>query len=156
MQQAPAQRQEIKLVDIHVRTNNQNEADWTPGKLFPCVQQYFHQQLFNQIPNRKKSGTTYCAYTGYKHNHTEDYINFIGEETSSFDNIPDELTIPPQHYIKFTTMPGAMPNVLHQAWGDIWEVMPQTSGGNRRYHTDFEFYDKQATEQQNIVSNRLV
>jgi predicted transcriptional regulator YdeE len=154
MQQASTQLTEMKLVGITVRTNNQNESDWSKGKIFPCVQQYFHQQLSEKISNRQNPSTTLCAYTDYESDHTGDYTYFIGEEVSAFDTIPEgltTLTIPPQQYAKFTTEPGAMPTVLGDAWQAIWKMTPQTFGAARRYHTDFEVYDDRAKDHENIV-----
>ncbi|MFN7096434.1 MAG: GyrI-like domain-containing protein [Gammaproteobacteria bacterium] len=146
---------EIKLIGITVRTNNEAEFGKLTGKIFPCVQQYFQQQLFNKISNRKNPGTTYCAYTDYESDHTGDYTYFIGETVNSFENVPAELTtltIPAQNYAKFTTNPGSMPEVLMNAWQYIWETSTtQTLGGSRRYETDFEVYDERAADQQNMV-----
>jgi hypothetical protein len=62
MQQMATERQEIKLVGISVRTSYRQELDKMKGNIFPCVQRYFHGALFEKIPNRKKPGTTFCAY----------------------------------------------------------------------------------------------
>lgn len=49
---------EIKLIGISIRTNNATEIDPLTGKIFGCVQRYFHQALNEKIPHRKKPGTT--------------------------------------------------------------------------------------------------
>lgn len=111
---------EIKLVGITVRTNNKLEADNATGNIFPCVQKYFYQGLAEQIANRKKPGTTFCAYTDYETDHNGDYTYFIGEEVSDFQTeLPqgfEKLTIPKQTYANFTTNPAPMPNVTLNAW----------------------------------------
>lgn len=146
---------EIKLVGISVRTNNQQEVDKINGKIFPCIQQYFHQGLAERILNRKKPGTTFCAYTEYESDHNGDYTYFIGEEVTSLNgSLPEgfqELIIPAQTYAKFTTTPSPMPDVIVNAWTKVWQMKPEQLGGKRNYKTDFEIYDERAADHQNIV-----
>lgn len=154
MKKTSSKREEIKLVGLKVRTNNKNELGSLEGKIFPCVQQYFQQQLFNKIPNRKNPGTTLCVYTDYESDHTGDYTYFIGETVNSFDGIPEALhalLIPAQNYIKFTTKPGSMPKVLRDAWIEILEMSPKDLGGKRAYRADFEVYDERAADHSKIV-----
>jgi len=155
MQQVEVKMQEIKLVGISVRTSNAQEFNKTDGKIFPCVQRYFHKALFEQIPNRKKPGTTFCAYTEYESDYNGAYTYFIGEEVTSIDSpLPEEfqtLIIPSQYYAKFTTEPGPMPDVLGNAWQSIWEMSPEQLGGSRNYQTDFEIYDERAADHHNVV-----
>lgn len=160
MKKTVIKRPEIKLVGLSVRTNNREEYNKMTGKIFPLVQRYFHQALFNKILNRKTPGTTYCAYTNYESDHTGDYTYYIGEEVSSFDSkLSSEfqtLIIPPQKYAKFTTLPAPMPDVLVKAWGDIWKMSPKELGGIRSYLTDFELYDERASDHQKIIMDLFI
>lgn len=155
MDQVLINRAEIKLVGISVRTSYQQELDKMGGKIFPCVQRYFHQALFDSIPNRKKPGTTFCAYTDYDSDYKGAYTYFIGEEVNTYDpSVPGSfqtLTIPAQRYAKFTTQPAPMPDIIVNAWNEIWKMTPKELGGNRNYQTDFEIYDERATDHQNII-----
>ena len=154
MKPQPTTLPEIKLVGITARTNNQNERNWQEGKIFPRVQEYFHQATADKIPNRKSPGVTYCVYTDYESDHTGDYTYLIGEEVTTFDGLPEGLetwTIAPQSYAKFTNGPGAMPDVVREPWEKIWTMTPQDFGGERRYHADFEVYDERAADHENIV-----
>ena len=154
MKKAEAVLQEKKIVGIKVRTNNQREMDPLKGRILPCLQKYFHQNLAVQIPNRVNPGTTYCIYTDYESDHQGDYTYFVGEEVSSFENVPLSLettTIPQQKYIKFTNGPGAMPDVVRKPWMQIWQMSSKEMGGDRSYLADFEIYDERAQDHQNIV-----
>lgn len=145
---------EIKLAGIKVRTNNVNEMNPAAAKISPTVQRYFHNELSANILNRKKMGTTFCVYTDYESDHTGDYTYFIGEEVSSFADLPEDLathTIPPQTYTKFTTEPGPMPDVLIGAWHKIWGMTTADFGGKRNYFADFEVYDERASNHQQVV-----
>jgi len=154
MQKEQIQRPAIKLAGLSVRTNNKTESDPLQGKIFPCIKQYFHQNLAGQIANRAHPGTTFCAYTDYESDEHGDYTYLVGEEVESFDNISDtftKITIPAQTYTKFTTEPGAMPDVIKNAWFEIWKMNPQKLGGKRTYQTDFEIYDERASDHTSIV-----
>jgi len=145
---------DMLLIGITARTNNKREADKMKGKIWPCVQRYYHEKLFEKIRNRKNPGITICAYTEYESDYTGDYTYFIGEEVSSHADVLagfDKLVIPPQRYAKFTTGPDAMPDVLIKAWNQIWKMTPNDFGGQRLYHTDFELYDERAQDHQNVV-----
>lgn len=150
---------EIKLVGISVRTSYSQELEKMKGHIFPIVQKYFHQGIAEKIQNRKKPGTTFCAYTDYESDHTGAYTYFIGEEVSSFTEVPkgfEQLVIPKQQYAKFTTSPAPMPDVIVNAWKKVWEMPPKELGGQRSYHTDFEIYDERAADHQNIVLDLFI
>lgn len=146
---------EIKLVGICVRTSNEQERDKMKGSILPCVQQYFHKGLAEKIANRTKPGTTICAYTDYETDCNGEYTYFIGEEVSSFASPLSEgfqkVVIQEQQYAKFITEPAPMPDVIINAWNEIWEMSPDQLGGQRSYKTDFEVYDERAADHQNIV-----
>ncbi len=144
----------IKLVGIKTRTNNKDEIDWQNGKLFPCIQRYFHGSIAETIPNRKKPGTTYCVYTEYESDFTGDYTYFIGEAVNDFEALPAGLEmhiIPAQTYSKFTNGPDAMPNAIREPWQKIWKMSSVDFGGDRGYLSDFEIYDERAADHQNVI-----
>lgn len=154
MQKTQTNLDEIKLVGFQARTNNQNEMDPISAKIGPLVQQYFQQQAAEKISNRTNPGRTFCAYTDYESDHTGDYTFFIGEEVTSFGEITESmesLSIPAQKYAKFTTDSGPMPVVVINAWQRIWQMPTKELGGDRRYDTDFEIYDKRAQDPSNTI-----
>jgi len=154
MKKTQTELPEIKLIGITARTNNANEINPSLAKITPTVQKYFHGGLPSKIPHRTKPETTFCVYTDYENGITGDYTYFIGEEVSSFENVPDDfdtLSIPAQIYAKFTTEPGPMPNVVMGAWQRIWQMTEQDFGGPRRFSADFEVYDERASDHQNAA-----
>src|SRR5476651_809776 len=101
MQKIIEKRDEIKLVGLKVRTNNQTEFNPETQKIGPTIMRYFQTQLAEQIPHRKNPGTTLCSYSEYESDHIGDYTYIIGEEVGSFENLPEglsKLTIPAQSY----------------------------------------------------------
>jgi len=146
---------EKKLVGISVRTSYHDELSRETSKISPCVMRYFHENLFEQIPNRKSPGATYCAYTDYESGFQGAYTYFIGEEVSGTERpLPEgfqAIEIPRQTYAIFTTEPAPMPDVVVKAWKTIWNLTPAELGGRRSYKTDFEIYDERAADHQNVV-----
>lgn len=154
MQKVILQLREIKLIGIKTRTSNKAEFEASTAKIPTCLQQYFHGNIAKKIPNRSKPGVTFCAYTEYESDWTSDYTYFVGEEVSTFEELPEGLEkhiIPIQTYVKFTTDAGPMPEIVVEAWQEIWQTPPKILGGQRNYHTDFEVYDERSLNQQNTV-----
>lgn len=157
MQKTVLETKEIKLVGLKTRSSYQLELDWTKGKIFPCVQKYFHEKIASLIPNRKQSGKTFCVYTDYESDYTGAYTYFIGEEVQLLEKhlqFSDELStliIPAQRYTKFSTEAGSMPNILRDAWESIWKMSDRELGGKRNYLADFEIYDERAADHNNLV-----
>lgn len=135
------------LVGLSVRTNNQECFDPTTNKISPLIARYWQEDIANKILHRKNPGVILALYTDYVTNEHGDYTYFFGEEVTSLDDCPKELSycvIPAGKFVKFTTPEGKMPDVVIQAWMDIWKMTPSDLGGKRAYLTDFEVYDERA------------
>jgi predicted transcriptional regulator YdeE len=152
MKKELANKSEIKLVGLSVRTNNKSEMNPQTSKIGELAGRYWGQNLATQIPNRKNPGVTLSVYTEYESDEHGDYTYFVGEEVSSFENIPDnfkQLIMPASKYQKFTTPLGKMPEVVISAWQQIWKMTPEDFGGKRAYQADFEVYDQRASDPAN-------
>jgi predicted transcriptional regulator YdeE len=145
-------KSEIKLVGLTARTNNTNEMNPQTSKIGELASRFWSQNIAAQIVNRKNPDVTLSVYTNYDSNEYGDYTYFIGEEVSSFENIPTELeklTIPAAQYQKLTTPSGKMPEVVMNAWQQIWKMSSDDFGGDRAYIADFEVYDQRARDPSN-------
>lgn len=152
MQKELANKSEIKLVGLTARTNNINEMNPQTSKIGELAGRFWSQNVAGQISNRKNPGVTFSIYTEYDSNEHGDYTYFIGEEVSSCENIPQglqQLTIPAAKYQKFTTSTGKMPEVVVNAWQQIWKMSANDLGGERAYVADFEVYDQRASDPAN-------
>lgn len=152
MKKELANKSEINLVGLIVRTNNKNEMNPHTSKIGELAARFWAQNIANQMPHRKNPGVTFSVYTEYASDEHGDYTYFIGEEVSSFENLPSglqKLTIPAATYQKFTTPSGQMPAVVINAWQQIWKMTAQDFGGNRAYLADFEIYDQRASDPAN-------
>lgn len=152
MQKELANKTEIKLIGLTARTNNKNEMNPQTSKIGELAGRFWSQNIASQISNRKNPDVTLSIYTEYDSNEHGDYTYFIGEEVSSFDNVPSglqKLIIPAAKYQKFTTPSGKMPDVVITAWQQIWEMSANDFGGERAYIADFEVYDQRASDPAN-------
>src|SRR3990167_8903951 len=144
MKKELANKSEIKLVGLTARTSNKNEMNPQTSKIGELAGRFWSQNIANQIPNHKNPDVTLSVYTEYDSNEHGDYTYFIGEEVNSFENTSSELqqlTIPAAKYQKFTTPSGKMPDVVINAWQQIWKMSANDFEGDRAYIADFEVYD---------------
>src|SRR5436190_20172845 len=147
-------KSEIKLIGLTARTNNKNEMISQVSRIGELADRFWSQNIASQIPNRKYQGVTLSVYTEYDSNEHGDYTYFIGKEVSSFEDIPtglQQLTIPAAKYQKFTTPSGKMPEVVINAWQEIWRMLSEDIGGDRAYQADFEVYDHRAYDPANTT-----
>lgn len=145
-------KSEIKLVGLSTRTNNKSEMNPQTSKIGELADRFWSQNIADQISNRKNPGVTLSVYTEYDSNEHGDYTYFMGEEVNSFEHIPadlQKLTIPATKYQKFTTPAGKMPEVVINAWQQIWKMSAKDFGGERAYIADFEVYDQRASDPAN-------
>lgn len=142
-------KSEIKLVGLTARTNNKNEMNPQTSKIGELAGRFWSENIAGNISNRKNPGVTLSVYTEYDSNEHGDYTYFIGEEVTSFENVSgnlQKLTIPAAKYQKFTTSSGKMPEVVINAWQQIWKMTSNDFGGERAYVADFEVYDQRAID----------
>lgn len=142
---------EIKLVGLkRIRTSNEAEFNPETAQIGSCFQKYVQGDYPSKIENRKNPGKTFAVYLEYESDHRGKYSWFIGEEVTKFGEIAEGMEsfiIPAQTYSKFTTDPGIMPNIVIEAWQEIWQM----NDANRNYKADFEVYDQRAQDPTNAV-----
>lgn len=144
MQKNERQLPEIKLIGLTIRTNNENEVNPQKAKISALAEQYWTGNYANQIPNRANPGKTYAVYTEYEGDERGDYTYFLGEEVTQIDSIPEgfvSFTLPPSKYVQFTTEPGQIPEVIINAWRQIWLMGDKELGGKRAFQADLEVVD---------------
>lgn len=148
------QYNDLILAGVTVRTNNKNEMEAATAKIAPLAEKYWTTNTPSLIPARKQPGKTFSVYTDYESDERGDYTYFIGEEISQESELPEGLKllkIPASQYVKFTTDPGPIPDVIINAWRKIWLMGPNDFGGKRTYVADFEIIDVNTANPENAV-----
>jgi|GEM_PF-492227 len=145
---------EIKLVGITARTNSTAEMNPAMATIGLTMQKFFAENISENIGNKKSPGKILAVYTNYESDFTGDYTYFLGQEVTSFDNVDEgceTITIPAQTYVKFTSDPGKMSDVVIQMWQQIWTMSSTALGGERAYIADFEVYDERSYDPNNAI-----
>jgi predicted transcriptional regulator YdeE len=146
---------ELKLIGLTARTNNKDELTPGKGQIGPLAMKYWNEQIANHFFHRVTAGVTYCIYTEYESDEHGEYTYFIGEAINSFEGQNTEhyktLTLPASNYKKFTTDAGKMPEVVINAWQEIWQINDKDFEGERAYVADFEIYDERAVNPDEAV-----
>ena len=136
------EKDEIKIVGLKIRTKNEIEINSTTSNISILVNHYWKNKLAESIEHRVMPNKSYSIYTEYESDETGEYSYFIGEEVSDFNGQDLEtfscLTIPKQHYQRFTTKQGKIPSIALDAWQEIWAMSNEALGGQRTYQADFE------------------
>ena len=145
------------LVGLTARTNNRNEMDPKKAKIGSIAGSYWGNGTANEFKNRKNPGVTYSVYTEFESDEHGEYTYFIGEEVSSVDQQDlskfKVITIPEGTYQKFTAGPGKMPDIIINAWQNIWSMKKEDFAGKRTYLADFEIYDHRAMDPTNAIAD---
>jgi len=144
---------EIKLIGIKAFTSNKAEFNSDTAKIKPTIDSYM-KNFAGKNANLLNNGKFYSVYSEYESDHNGAYTYLFGEEVSNFNEAMVDLstyTIPAQTYKVFTTQPGSMPNVVIQAWQEIWQMNEDDFGGKRAYIADFEVYDHRSYDPSNAV-----
>jgi len=146
---------EIKLIGITAITSNAAEMNPDTAKIGATMHKFLFEGFQNKVPNRKNPGKIFAVYTNYESDKNGKYTYFLGEEVTSFENMEEEFeafTIPSQNYIKFTSNPGKIPEVVINMWQDIWNMEDVSNlDGQRAYLADFEIYDERSMDINNAV-----
>jgi predicted transcriptional regulator YdeE len=144
---------QLLIVGLTTRTNNTNEMNPAKSKIAGLFETYISDQRCNDIKHRINPGVTYAVYTDYETDEHGDYTYYLGEAVSSFEEQDlskfETLTIPESKYMKFTTDIGILPDIVTDAWLNIWQLDKSDFGSNRSYIADFELYDNKSSDPAN-------
>jgi predicted transcriptional regulator YdeE len=133
---------ELKLVGIAVRTTNDAEMNPDTAKIPANWQRFWQEDLSAKIPNAVEPNIVYGSYSDYESDYTGEFIQVVGVQVSSLDEIPDGMVavnIPTQDYLVFPAR-GEMPQIIGETWGAIWQYFSENKAFQRAYTADFEKY----------------
>jgi len=138
------------VIGISARTNNAQEAAGN-GVIAKQWEEFYKEGILDKIPN-KADPATYVVYSDYASDRNGDYNYLIGAKVSAVSTVPPDMlakTVSPGKYAAITSKRGPIPEVIVEAWQQIWGLEDQAQlGGKRAYNTDFEVYDQRAQNPQ--------
>lgn len=136
----------FQIMGIKTRTSNSDEAKGA-GKIQALWNTFFSEGVTNRIPE-KSDTTIFAVYHDYESDATAPYSLLIGLKVPPGAKPAPGLeliTIPKQKFSRFTTRKGEMPNIVIEAWQNIWSGTG-IDKLNRKYSYDFETYDSRAAD----------
>lgn len=139
----------FQIIGISAQTSNANEM--TAQAKIPQLWDHFYQQNISGQIAERKNNNIYGLYSDYETDVNGDYAVTLGVEVSSNDDeTPAGLvvkTMPTAKYLVFTSEKGSLPEVVIQAWQEIWTWFANATV-ERTYTGDFELYDERCANPQ--------
>ncbi|SFF41728.1 Predicted transcriptional regulator YdeE, contains AraC-type DNA-binding domain [Paenibacillus algorifonticola] len=145
------QQAALRLMGIGVRTTNQEEAGQS-GRIPALWTRYFQLEGVEASKAQAQDDFIYGVYTDYETDASGAYTAFIGRTYDLDLSITtgtaapadmQQIVVPGSMYRVFETRRGRVPQVVIEAWQDIWAYY-ETAAEQRAYSGDFERYDKNA------------
>lgn len=138
----------FSVVGIEVRTSNAEEAT-SKGVIGKEWQEFFQESIPQKIPD-KVDGNIYAVYSSYDSDRDGEYSLLIGAKVPDGSKVPAGLVlrkVAAGTYAVVTSDKGPVARVVLAAWQHVWEMEDHDLlGGTRAYKTDYELYDRRATD----------
>lgn len=128
--------QKLMISGISDTTNNQNELDENTARIPKLWDKYFNDGVYNKTFNKSEKGYMYGVYSDYVSNEEGDYKITIGIEVTKPKKA---IVIENEKYLVFSKK-GELPDVVTDAWQDVWEYFDGEPNYERAYKIDFEKY----------------
>jgi len=128
--------EKLMISGISTITNNQNELDENSAKIPQLWDDYFTKDIYTKTFNKSNKGLIYGVYSDYVADEMGDYKITIGVEVTKPKNA---IVINNQRYLVFSKK-GELPEVVTDAWQEVWEYFDGEPEYERAYKVDFEKY----------------
>jgi predicted transcriptional regulator YdeE len=139
------------VIGIEARTSNAQEMTHN-GVIGKQWVQFMKENLAAQIPNKADATPLIALYTDYVSDKDGEYTFLLGARVTSAAQVPAGMAarkVPGGRYAVFTSEKGPAEKVVVETWQRIWSIPKGSLGGDRAYKTDYEVYDKRATNPEN-------
>lgn len=131
----------LLISGIKIRTNNQNEQNPNTAKIAKLWEDFYSQNVFSKIVNKKENANIYGVYSSYESDVNGDFDVIAGVEVSKCSGHFETINIQEAKFLVFEKS-GSMPQAVIECWQEIWKYF-QTSQEIRAYKIDFEKYINQ-------------
>ncbi len=145
------ERGDFRIVGIEVRTQNREEMEGE-GKIGFLWERFYAEDILGKIPHQIDSGTVLSLYTDYESDVDGEYSVVVGAEVTKVGELSDGLvakSVPRSKYAVFTSVKGAIPNIVIETWKHIYSLKEGQIGCDRAYRGDFEIYDGRVKDPNN-------
>lgn len=132
-----------QVVGLKISTSSTNESNPETALIPALWQQFFSENIEEQIQNKLSESKLLGVYTDYDDEHRGCYSVIAGHEVSTTRNISKELVgveIPAGRYLVFSEE-GEMPSVIFSLWQKVWDYFSDDTEYRRAFTSDFELYN---------------
>ncbi|MFC1749528.1 GyrI-like domain-containing protein [Pseudomonadota bacterium] len=130
-----------KISGLSIRTLNNDEMNSTTAKIGPLWEKFDSAVTVDY----KNGARMYGLYFGYESDANGEFTVLAGTDQVSPPStaVLEEITIPAGKYLVFEAK-GEMPQIVIDAWGDIWNCFSSGDAEyERAYNVDFEYYNNE-------------
>lgn len=141
------ERPAFRVMGLAARTRNADEMDPATAKIPTLWSRFSFESLPGHIPHQTAPGVICGLYCEFENGMEGAYTVLAGCAVRAGAEPPGTLAVrdvPAARYAVFTSRRGPMPNIVMEAWSEIWAMGPAELGGERAFTGDFELYDERA------------
>ena len=133
----------FSVAGIATRTCNRDEADPQRARIGALWDQFFSESWDRRLPGPGADGRLYGVYSAYESDAQGAFDVTAGVSRAVQADPPvgtAHVEVLPGDYLVFRRE-GAMPQMVIDAWADVWRYFEERPGARRRFGTDFELYE---------------
>lgn len=133
----------FSVAGIAVRTRNGDEMVPERARIGALWDQFFSESWARRLPGPGADGRLYGVYSAYESDQHGAFDVTAGVSAAVQAEPPvgtARVEVEPGDYLVFPGE-GPMPQMVIDAWGDVWRYFEANPGVRRRFGTDFELYE---------------
>lgn len=131
--------EKLMISGISATTNKQNELNEETAKVPALWQEYEDNNIYGKTLNKASDSSFYVFYNNYTDADNGDFDVTLGVEVTKPKK---SVSIESKRYLVFTKQ-GELPDIVMEAWQDVWEYFDGNPEYERTFQTDFEKYFKE-------------
>ncbi|EJE54080.1 hypothetical protein PMI14_01042 [Acidovorax sp. CF316] len=132
----------FRVAGIAVRTRNSDEMNPETSRIGGLWDRFFSESWEHKLPRPGADGRIFGVYSAYESNEHGAFDVTAGVDAPEGADIAGGATtveIEAGDYLVFHGQ-GTMPQMVIDAWGEVWRYFGENPQIRRRFTTDFEAY----------------
>lgn len=132
----------VRVAGLATRTTNRAEREPSTARIPAVWMQFMQEHWQNRLEQLGGVGPTMAVYLDYASDVNGEYQVVVGRELPRQRLVPasvQAVEIPAGVYFGFS-FKGALPQVVSEAWQQVWTFFERSQAHRRAYTADFELY----------------
>ncbi|CAN7217351.1 GyrI-like domain-containing protein [Acidovorax sp. LjRoot66] len=132
----------FRVAGIAVRTRNSDEMNPETSRIGGLWDRFFSESWEHKLPRPGADGRIFGVYSAYESNEQGAFDVLAGvaaPEDAQVVGGASTIAIEAGDYLVFHGQ-GSMPQMVIDAWGEVWRYFGENPQIQRRFTTDFEAY----------------